>query len=188
MIRPQTRGFTLIELMVALLIFGMLASAGVTLLSYTTRAQQIAGDKDEGTAAIRNLSVILNQDFAQALPYQSQPSTNGRAPEALLSYVRGGGKTRPEKGQGPLNQITWALEDDVLVRRVYRGAEAKGESITVPMMRDVKSVSLRFRSKGAWQSEWRPIDPAELPSAIEMTIATSKDQPVTIMAMAGQGQ
>ena len=35
-------GFTLVEMLVSLLIFAMLAAAGVTLLSFSVRAQDVA--------------------------------------------------------------------------------------------------------------------------------------------------
>jgi general secretion pathway protein J len=192
MSRGNDQGFTLIELMVALLIFGMLASAGVTLLSYATRAQQIAGAKDKETAQLRNLSVILTQDLAQALPRQSRANTvdGGRAFEgaradSLFSYIRGGGRVSVEKGQGPLNRVTWAVADGVLVRRIHAGTEAGGEFIAVPMMRDVEKVDVRFRSKGAWRSDWVEPEPAALPSAVELVVDTKSSPPITITAMAG---
>ncbi len=195
MTRNGAQGFTLIELMVALLIFGMLASAGVTLLSYATRAQQIAGGKDKETAQLRNLSVILTQDLAQSVPRQSRTNSidGGRAfqgpkADALFSYVRGGGRLSVSKGKGPLNRVTWAIEDDMLIRRIYPGTEAGSEFIAVPMVKDVKKVAVRFKSKGAWRSDWVDPEPTAIPNAVELVIDTQSGQPITITAMAGLGQ
>jgi general secretion pathway protein J len=195
MTRKMTQGFTLIELMVALLIFGMLASAGVTLLGYATRAQEIAGTKDKETAQWRTLSVILTQDLAQAVPHPTRTNNIdagqafvGATADSLFSYVRGGGRIAVEEGQGPLNRVTWAIEDGLLVRRIYAGTESSGKFVAVPMIKEVETATVRFRSKGAWRSDWIESDPAALPSAIELVVDTKSGQPLTITALAGLGQ
>ena len=46
-------GFTLVELIISLFIFGMLAAAGVGLLTYSTQAQAVTAERLEGVAAER---------------------------------------------------------------------------------------------------------------------------------------
>jgi general secretion pathway protein J len=43
----RANGFTLVELLVALTIFAMLAAAGVGLLSFSVQAQEVAGSASD---------------------------------------------------------------------------------------------------------------------------------------------
>ena len=189
------RGFTLIELMVALLIFGMLAAAGVTLLSFATRAEGIASVRDQETAQVRALSAVLAQDLAQAVPRQSRTNTTAFARAfavgeegAALSYVRGGGRTQVASGKGPLNRIVWAVEDGALVRRIYPGSDMIGDPVTVTMIADVDLVTVRVRDKGQWLSVWTLPELSALPSAVEMTVDPAKGEPIMVSAIVGAGQ
>ena len=61
-------GFTLIEMMVALVIFAMIAAAGVALLSFSIRAQASTAAQLDEVAGLRRSSVLLANDLAQSLP------------------------------------------------------------------------------------------------------------------------
>jgi general secretion pathway protein J len=51
--RIKEAGFTLVELMVSLMIFGMLSAAGVALLSFSVRAQEAAESRLGDLAQLR---------------------------------------------------------------------------------------------------------------------------------------
>ena len=69
--RPATarlpNGFTLVEVMVALMIFGMIAAAGVAILSFSVRAQATSAARLDDTAALHRTVAALSADLAQAL-------------------------------------------------------------------------------------------------------------------------
>ena len=56
MTRRGEAGFTLIEVMIALMIFGMIAAAGVALLAFSVRAQGASGAALDDIGAINRLS------------------------------------------------------------------------------------------------------------------------------------
>ena len=60
-------GFTLVEVMVALLIFAMLAAAAVAILSLSVRAQAVTGQKLDAISAVSRTTAILSADLAQAV-------------------------------------------------------------------------------------------------------------------------
>jgi prepilin-type N-terminal cleavage/methylation domain-containing protein len=52
-------GFTLVEVMVSLMIFGMIAAAGVAILSFSVKAQSSTGAKlDDISALTRTMSIL----------------------------------------------------------------------------------------------------------------------------------
>ncbi|HYZ47905.1 MAG TPA: type II secretion system protein, partial [Sphingomonas sp.] len=61
-------GFTLVELLVALLIFGMLAAAGVGLLRFSVDAQAATKTRLDALAGERRVESLVAADAAQAVP------------------------------------------------------------------------------------------------------------------------
>src|SRR5205085_250131 len=96
---PARNGFTLVEMLIALVIFGMLTAAGVTLLSLTVRTQETSDRLLDTLGTLRRTGALLNADLAQAAPRlhrnangeQMAAFTGGNGGEALLlAFVRRG--------------------------------------------------------------------------------------------------
>jgi prepilin-type N-terminal cleavage/methylation domain-containing protein len=85
--RSGEHGFTIVELMVSLLIFAMLAAAGVALLGFSVRAEQAAAERLDENAALQRARAILTADLAQAAPRITRDRDGARVP----SFVGGTG-------------------------------------------------------------------------------------------------
>ena len=59
-------GFTLVEVMVSLMTFGMIAAAGVAILSFSVKAQSSTGARLDDISALTRTMSILSADLAQA--------------------------------------------------------------------------------------------------------------------------
>ena len=81
-------GFTLVELLVALTIFALLAAAGVSLLSISVTTQgQVTARLDADADVGRTLS-LLGQDLAQAEPRSWRDGTG--TPRAAMTLGQEG--------------------------------------------------------------------------------------------------
>ena len=65
---PLRNGFTLVEMLVALFVFGLISAAGVTLLRSTADSQIQLRDKLGERATLSRLSNLIEADLAQAVP------------------------------------------------------------------------------------------------------------------------
>jgi general secretion pathway protein J len=65
-------GFTLVEMLIALAIFGMLTAAGVALLTLTVRTQETSNRLLGEVGELRRLDALLTADFALAAPRLSR--------------------------------------------------------------------------------------------------------------------
>ncbi len=193
--RRSEQGFTLIELMIALFIFGMLAAAGVGLLSFSTKAQAATKLRLEDVAEMRRLSVMMSQDLAQAVPRTSRG--RGGAQDAafiggdasrLLSYVRIGVSTGGNTARSGVQRIDWAIANGQLQRIAYPVADGGVAQAPATIMTDVESVTMRFRDKGEWRDLWATTDPRALPRALELTVQRTGAPPVVHMFLVGAGQ
>ena len=192
--RACWNGFTLVELMIALFIFGMLASAGVGLLSFSTRAQAVTATKLSEAAGEQRLSAILASDLAQAQPRVSRDQAGARSAAfeggqgpLLLRYVRAGWLGGDGRLRSALQGVEWRLDEGQLVRVSRPMVDGAAETKPAIMADVVEDVALRFRKDGAWVSNWTPAIADELPQAVELTIKERGQPSVTRLFLVGTG-
>lgn len=175
--RQSEGGFTLIEMLIALVIFGMITAAGVTLLTLTVRTQESADRQLDSLGGLRRTGALLNADLAQAAPRvhrngDGQPVAafaGGNGGEALLmAFVRRGWEDdsvfRPS-----LQRVEYRLRDGRLERWRYDAVDGEGRAVAMPLLDGVRRVQLRYRDRdGSWRDRWDPTDVARLPVAVEL--------------------
>jgi general secretion pathway protein J len=161
-------GFTLVEVVVALFIFAMLATAGVAMLSFAVRAQASSARALADVSDARRMSAILISDLAQAVPRvtrdaagQGRPAFRAEEGGLILAYVRGG--SRPQ-------YVELKLQSGQIVRVVAWHADGAGEGTPMLLAENVSAATLRFRTKNEWEDRWTPTRTDALPRAIELTI------------------
>ena len=74
-------GFTLIEVMIALLIFALLAAAGVLVLSQSIDNRFVVKAATDRTAELQRLRATLRADLGQAAPRRVRAANGQPAPE-----------------------------------------------------------------------------------------------------------
>ncbi len=189
--RPAENGFTLVELVVALFIFGMLAASGVALLSFSVRAQAAAGQRLDAVGNDARMSALLASDLAQAVPRVTRDTTgaqakaftgtNGIGAAPLLRYVRGGWTNPDGLSRASVQRVEIALVGDRLERRTYPMADGAVADPPSILASNVEAVGMRYRDRGMWSESWDTAEPRKLPSAVEMVLKR-KGQPGLLMA------
>ncbi|MEZ7501179.1 type II secretion system minor pseudopilin GspJ [Psychrobacter sp. Arc29] len=181
------RGFTLLELMVAMAIFAMLAVAGWQVFDSVNRARERAQFHADNLAVLQYAYLQLQQDMAQVIPYQA-PSTqnigaansstndstdnnnqageqkNEIAPEPFMrvegervSFVRFADPDPRYQSSTSLQHIEYIFADERLIRRQYTSLEDKRDSVSLD------SVLLEGVTAGRWQA-YLPELSTEFPS------------------------
>ncbi len=178
--RSAEHGFTLVELLVALFIFGLLSAAGVALLSFSVRAQEAADDRLGALAELRRAGALITSDLAQAAPRipRDEAGTSRRAFEGgsgegglLVSLVRRGWENLDDSSRPSLQKVQYSLEGGELRRRTFRFVDGAAPSESVTLLRGVTGLRLRYRDRrGEWRDRWDPGRLNEMPLAIELVI------------------
>jgi len=171
-------GFTLIEMMISLLIFGLLAAAGVSLLSFGVRAQAVAGKKLDDIAALSRLDGVLVADLAQAMPRATRdeggatrPAFEGGNGTTLLRLVRGGWDNVDGAPRPNVQKVDYVLSENGTIDRIaYPMLDGATPFPPATLVTGVASVSLRYRLAGAWTDRWQGQPGTPLPDAVEMTM------------------
>jgi len=179
----NTRGFTLVEMLVALVAFAILSAAAMAILNLTLRNKAIF---DQTTASIQDVQVtraIMKADFAQvaarpvreALGGSPQSSfAKGRDAGVLLSFVRRGwDNPGGSEARSSLQYVEYAVEEGALVRRArpYLDAAPSTAMSVRKLLGGVEGGKVAFLSGSKWTDQWRPVtEAAELPNAVAMTL------------------
>ena len=167
----RQKGFTLLELLIASIIFAIMA-----IMAYGGLANVMDNSKSSQTALKRLQQVqqsvsVLNRDFLQILPRavrdeygNVQPALSaGNNIDNLVEFTRGGRVNPANLLRSTLLRVAYRLEEEKLVRLQWPqldnapGAEAK----QTMLIDDVENVSIRFLDQnGEWQELWPPLNSA----------------------------
>lgn len=190
-------GFTLVELMVSLMIFGMLAAAGVGLLQFSVRSQAASGERLDEVAALQRARAILTADLAQAAPRITRDRSGARIVafaggtgaegEPALAFVRRGWSNSEGNPRANLQKVEYRRVGDRLERRAYPmldGAEIGPSSLVIG---GVRSLRLRYRSGADWLDRWDSARPGAMPQVVEAVIDVPRFGTVRQLFLVGPG-
>jgi general secretion pathway protein J len=193
----REHGFTLIELVVAILIMGIVFALGYGTLNQAVGNRDIVNANAERLQALQFTMRSLVQDFSQLMPRpvrdplgeSFQPALLGQASSASLT--RGGWMNPAGVQRSTLQRVRYVLEDGKLYREQWLVLDATLDPLpTRRMMMDgVRAFSLRYMSANHdWQQNWPPqvqqtqqVQPAQpnqagalrwRPIAVEVTLET----------------
>ena len=186
------RGFTLVELLVSLLIFGMLAAAGVGLLRFSVDAQAATKTRLGALAAERRIESLLASDAGQAVPRLTRNAA-GDPVQAFdgdangFTLVRGGVDPLADVARPSLQKVQVRLENGSLTRRTFPmldGAEAGPPAVLAGR---VAQARFRYRSREGWREVWDPIRPDLMPRAIELVVTPIQGPEMRYLFLVGAG-
>ena len=164
----SSRGFTLVEVLVAVGIVAVIGVMALVGLSQAIEQQSIARARAERWREIQLAMRIVMQDLAQLHPRPTREELGETFEPSLLAsptaqfpleLSRGGWSNPAGFARGTVLRVAYAWEDDALLRFTWPVAD---RTLATPPQRTelltgVTSLEVRFRaSSGEWFSEWPP--------------------------------
>ena len=169
MILPRVqKAFTLIEVLVAFAIFGILAAFAYGALSQTLLSAELLGERMDRLQAIQKSVRYLSQDFLQLAPRPVRQELGDSFDPALqtdfgsefaLELTHGGWSNPVALPRGTLQRSAYRLEDDELVRYYWTVLDRtlSNEAIGVTILDGVESLLFRYLlDSGDWIEQWPP--------------------------------
>lgn len=192
MTRVDQRGFTLLELLVALFIFAVLSALGYTAITQALENRERVRTQQLRIGELQTAMRVLVQDFAQLAPRPVRDVIGAadepalRAPgggTALVAFTRNGLANPAGIARSTLERVEYALEAETLLRLSWPVLD-RTQAVTPrrqPVLTGVRSVRLRYMDAARqWLEQWPPVStprpPAQQlrmrPIAVEVTLET----------------
>lgn len=184
-LRTQMAGFTLLELLVAMAVFAVLAVIAYSGLN-TVLANRAAIERHaDRLRAVQGAWLVIGRDIQQASPRwvrdelggELGPIKGGEGFVPLLELSRAGYRNPAGSQRSTLERVAYQVKLDGLSRWRWRALDRAQDSQPVErvLLTGVRSVALRFLDESReWQATWPPPNresaDAQLPRAIEMTL------------------
>lgn len=182
--RKTERGFTLVELLVALMLFSLIALVATTMTASATRSFATSQTALSSLSEVETIRTLLGADLGQAarrpsLAADGKPMPAFTLTESGFVFVR----RRSEAAVPELEKISWGLVDGQLLRQPFVTIDSGPPGDAVLIADGISSVSIRVADDNGWSSAWTPQDPDDLPRAVELTIMQRSAPPVTMKLM-----
>jgi general secretion pathway protein J len=190
---PRQSAFTLIEVLVSLAVFAILAALAYGVLNQTLASAEMLNERMDRLQALQRTMRVLGEDFMQLAPrpvrdelgdnYSAALQTGSRTGFAL-ELTRGGWNNPLALPRGTLQRAAYRIEDGQLLRYHWNVLDRTltNELIGVALLDDVESIFFRFlQENGEWADQWPPQTATGLPGlrqrprAVEI-ILTLQDQ------------
>jgi general secretion pathway protein J len=161
-------GFTLIEVLVALAVFGVLSVMAYMALGQTLSNADMLGERMERLEAIQRAIRYLDSDLMQAAPRPVrgllgdgyEPAVRSSfASEYALEVTHGGWTNPAGMPRGTLQRSAYRIEDGELIRYHWRVLDRtiNNEPIETVLLDGVESIVFRYlTSDGEGSEQWPP--------------------------------
>lgn len=181
------QGFTLLELLLALAIFALLATGSSLLLDALVRADSVRQAQADELRALGRAMSVLQRDALQS--YWPTPKSKRAGFGVTLEKQRVGWLLGAERDSQPLPRsdlrvVEYWLADGVLWRQ--RRTLEQGKGRPQRLLEGVVELRWRLHANGAgWQTSWPP-GQVHPPQALEITLSTQRLQGIRrVLPLAG---
>lgn len=155
-------GFTLVEALVSLLVFSLIASGCVAMLMQSVESQRRVSAAHETLRELQTTRALLASDLAQMVLREVRGQDGARLPRfiggdgaAPLQFVR----ARAEPGEAharatALSLVSYRITEDAIIRASRADPDGGGEMSERVMLSDVRNGRFEFFDGTVWREAW----------------------------------
>jgi general secretion pathway protein J len=162
----RTRGFTLLELLVALFIAAVMFAMGYGAINQALRSHSALQDQQARLLELQTAMRVMEQDFVQLAPrpiraptgYTYMPALQASAASQPLAQFTRSGWNNPTGQQRPgLQRVAYFFENGTLRREFWPVLDPTQSSTTIKrdLMTHLKAITFRYMDESRqWQDQW----------------------------------
>jgi len=175
------KGFTLVEMMLALFIFGLVSAAGVGVMRFSMDNQERVRAQVARLAELQGVRALLKADLSQASTRRTRGADGRPAGRAffgneqtsggpLLALVRRGVDNPDAAPRASLQYVEYRLAEGRMERRVRTGLDGGDFDPPQLLLTGIRSARLQF----LWHGQWLDTLPlgahVDLPQAVRLDL------------------
>lgn len=181
---PVRNGFTLVEMLVSLALFGLLATALTIFGGNATRTFAFTETALAQIESLARMRALMSADLGQAAARPSLAADGGQLPAFTLLPEGFVLVRRGVYGQVPaIQKIAWGFDGKNWLRQSFPAIDGAAPGPATIMVHDVQAVRLRVVGKHGWTTEWKPERPQDLPRALELVLVRHDGTPIVMKFM-----
>ena len=190
------RGFTLIEVLVAMAIFGFLSALAYATLGQTLNNTDMLNERMDRLQSIQRTMTYLSTELLQAAPRpvradlgQYEPALQSNfASDFALQLTHSGWPNSAGVPRSTQQRTAYRIEDQDLIRYHWNVLDRTVNNLPVAtvMMEEIESLTFRFlQQNGDWTDQWPPIsvqaasNSSNLPRAVAITLVLPDEGELT---------
>ncbi len=192
------RGFTLLELLVALAIFAVLGVAAYAGLDAVLGAKDRIEAKSDQLGRLQMLFVLMGRDIEQAADRGVRDNFGDPLPpmfgnDTAFEFTRAGWRNPAGLKRSELQRVSYGLSDEALTRASWDVLDRAQDSEPrrARLLDDVSALEIRYLDgAGEWRSEWPAAGSSgtQLPRAVEVTLEVKEWGRITrLFRVSGEG-
>jgi len=194
----QRAGFTLVEVMVSLLIFAMLAGAGAAVLSAVIDNRFAVKSASDRVGDLQRMRGLLRADLGQATARRSRATTGRPTPQPIIGAVapgdpvlvlnRAGWSNPGEQARPSLQRVEYRLVEDRLERRASSHLDGARPGPPQVLFRGVSDVAVGFVRDGETAPAFISSIDRPLPDAVRIGMTIKGYGRVDQLFIVGSGR
>jgi len=191
-------GFTLVEVMISLLIFAMLAGAGAAVLSATIDNRFAIKAASDRVGDLQRMRGLLRADLGQATARRSRGPTGRPSPQPLIGAAapgdpvlvlnRAGWSNPGEQARPSLQRVEYRLVGDRLERRASSHLDGARPGPPQVLYRGVSDVAVTFVRDGEAAPAFISSLDRPLPDAVRISMTVKGYGRIDQLFIVGSGQ
>jgi len=182
----KNTGFTLIEVIIAMSIFAILAILSYSGLHSVIMSKTSTEVSLERLQELQMTMLTLNSDLQQISNRDAHDALGGslnklstQSSEYLIEFTRGGWRNPANLARSSLQRVAYQLKDDALIRIYWPHVDRADEEQRVErtLIHNIESLEILFlNANQEWKEDWpsatalASADPAALPAAIDVRL------------------
>ena len=182
-------GFSLVEVMVAMMIFAFVSAAGVAILISFNSGEQAMARADDFIADVQMAKSLMRTDLEQVVLRPVRDPLGGTLPtfsggqaagikegeQPLLAFVRGGHLAAQVSDAAPaIQRVEYVLKSGTLVRRSFARPDITVETPVSEqiLLTGLSAARVRFRNQDNWVLDWvgQTLGAGSLPDLVELEV------------------